>query len=303
MALLSIAGGWCGSAQAITTLVGNGTDQPSPAAAIAAARPGDTVRIAPGTYYDCAVIRADRVTVEGTGPDTILTDKTCDGKALLVVDGNDDTIRNLTLQRARVADGNGAGIRAEGGSLTVSGVSFVDDQDGILTADNRQATLRVVDSMFRQDGVCLPDRGCGHALYAGVIGLLQVERSRFTDIRDGHGVKSRALRTEIADSTIEDGPDGTSSYQVDLPNGGGLSVIRSTLEKGPHSGNHAASISIGEEGVDRPTDAIVIRDDRFANDSAHPTVFVRNLTATPVQMGGNTLSGPVRPLEGDGSQP
>ena len=55
----------------------------------------------------------------------MLTDKTCQGKALLVIDGNNDAVRNLTLERARVPDGNGAGIRAEGGNLTVSGVAFI----------------------------------------------------------------------------------------------------------------------------------------------------------------------------------
>ena len=47
------------------------------------------------------------------------------------------TIRNLTLTRARVADFNGAGIRAEGGDLTIEHVRFIDDQDGILAAPSR----------------------------------------------------------------------------------------------------------------------------------------------------------------------
>lgn len=289
------------AARAATIEAGTGTSNQMPSAAIAKAQPGDTVRIAPGTYYDCAVLSADRVTVEGSGPGTVLTDKTCQGKALLIVDGRNDTIADLTLQRARVADGNGAGIRAEGGDLTVRGVRFVNDQDGILTADNHDATLRILDSTFEQDGHCEPDHGCGHGIYAGVLGLLDVERTRLTDTRDGHAIKSRALRTTIVDTTIEDGPTGTASYEVDLPNGGTLSITGSTIEKGPNASNHGAAISIGEEGVDRPTDSIVIRDNRFTNDNAHETVFVRNLTATPVQMDGNTLTGKVRPLEGDGS--
>ncbi len=36
-----------------------------PSAAAAAARPGDTIRILPGTYYDCAVWRADDLTNRG----------------------------------------------------------------------------------------------------------------------------------------------------------------------------------------------------------------------------------------------
>ena len=285
-----------------TLVVGPGKPFSSPSAAIAAAHVGDTIHISAGTYYDCATIGRDRVIVEGAGPQTILTDKTCGGKALLIVDASDVTVRDLTLQRARVPDGNGAGIRAEGGSLTVDNVRFINDQDGILTADNRAATLRITNSVFEQDGVCLSGGGCAHAVYTGNLGLLHVERSRFFDTRDGHDIKSRALRTEIVDNTIEDGPDGTSSYLVDVPNGGALVLTGNTMEKGPNCTNHGAAVSIGEEGVDRPTDEIVVRHNVFHDDMGRQTTFIRNVTATPVQLVGNTLVGQVRPLEGDGSR-
>jgi hypothetical protein len=54
------------------------------------------------------------------------------GKDLFVTDGNDITIRVLTLTRARVPDGNGAGIRAEGGDLTVQNVHSPTTQDACL---------------------------------------------------------------------------------------------------------------------------------------------------------------------------
>jgi hypothetical protein len=57
------------------------------------------------------------------------------GKALFVTDGNHITIRVLTLTRAHVPDGNGAGIRAEGGDLTVQNVHPPTTQDGLLAAD------------------------------------------------------------------------------------------------------------------------------------------------------------------------
>ncbi len=288
-------------AGAHTLLAGAGAAFPTPSAAIAAARPGDVVHIARGQYFDCAVVSQDHLTIEGDGPDSVLTDKTCGGKALLVIDGHDVTVRNLSLQRARVPDGNGAGIRAEGGNLLVDGVRFVNNQDGILGADNRDATLRILNSEFTDNGSCQNGGGCAHGVYVNVLALLHIEHSRFSDTHEGHHVKSRALRTEILDTSIADGPDGTSSYLVDIPNGGSLLIDSSTLEKGPHCTNHGAAISIGEEGVDRPTDSIVIRNTRFRNDMDRPTTFVRNVTATPVQLVGDTLTGQVRPLEGDGS--
>ena len=273
-----------------------------------AARPGDVVHIARGQYFDCAVVSQDRLTIEGDGPDSVLTDKTCGGKALLVIDGRDVTIRNLTLQRARVPDGNGAGIRAEGGDLTVDGVRFVNNQDAVrirrgsdfrLRAD--LSARRILRSEFLGNGSCQNGGGCAHGVYVNTLALLRIEHSRFLGTHEGHHVKSRALRTEILDSSIEDGPDGTSSYLVDIPNGGSLLMDGDTLEKGPHCTNHGAAVSIGEEGVDRPSDPIVVRNSRFRNDMDRPTTFIRNITATPVQLTGNTLVGQVRPLEGDGS--
>ena len=69
--------------------------------------------------------------------------ESCAGKGLLIIDAPDVTVRNLTLQRARVPDGNGAGIRMEGGNLTVDGVHFVNNQNGILTAADPSWTLTV----------------------------------------------------------------------------------------------------------------------------------------------------------------
>jgi len=284
---------------AATLEVGPGKQYDKPSAAIAAAKPGDTVAIAPGQYYDCASIRQDNLTIEGTAPGVVLTDTTCAGKALLITDGNNITIRNLTLQRARVPDANGAGIRAEGGDLTVDRVHFLNNQDGILSTSNPKANIRIIDSEFVHNGAC--DRACAHGIYIGQVHSLHVEHSRFFDTQHGHSIKSGALLTEVIDCDIEDGPNGTSSYEIDIMHGGSLVVTGTKLEKGPQSENHAYAITIGEEGVNQPTDKIVIRDDTFTNDSGHPTTFVRNLTATPAQLVNDKFNGPVRPLEGDGS--
>jgi hypothetical protein len=50
--------------------------------AAAAARPGDTIRILPGTYYDCAVWQADDLIIEGSDEATRITDRICQGKAI-----------------------------------------------------------------------------------------------------------------------------------------------------------------------------------------------------------------------------
>ena len=270
-------------------------------AAAAAPGPGDHIVIYPGQYFDCATLGASNLTVEGAGdPSTVvLTDKTCGGKALLVVDGDGVTIRNLTLTRARVPDGNGAGIRAEGGNLTVDGVRFINNQDGILTNANPSMVLTVRHSQFTRNGVCL--EACAHAIYAGKIAGLIVQDSVFRDTRQGHDIKSRAARTEVTGCDIQDGESGTASYLIEAPNGGALIVRGNTLEKGPLSGNHSAAISVGAEGVDQPTPEITIEQNTFTNDGNYRTALVYNGSATEAMLRGNRLTGAVDPLKGDGS--
>lgn len=288
-----------GTGGAGTIRVGPNEETKLPSAAIAAAASGDKILIDPGEYFDCAVVKADALTIEGAGPGVVLTDKTCQGKALLVTTGRDITIRNLTLTRARVPDGNGAGIRAEGANLTVDHVRFINNENGILAAANPRSTIRIVNSAFESNGKC--EQACAHGIYANTVALLRVEGSRFFNQRVGHHIKSRALRTELVGNEIKDGPDGTASYLVDVSNGGAVLIENNTMQKGPNASNRSAAVAIGLEGVTNPTRSIIVRNNRFTNDLSTETIFVRNVTAEEAQLTGNTIRGKVVPLQGDGS--
>ena len=291
----------CSQAGARTLSVGAGKEYSTVSAAAASASDGDHIVIAPGQYFDCAVLRANNLTVEGTGPATgvVLTDKTCEGKALLITAGSNITVRNLTLTRARVPDGNGAGIRSEGANLTVEGVQFINNQNGILTSNDPTSVVTVRKSVFTKNGVC--GDACAHGIYAGHIAALRVEDSVFRQTRDGHDIKSRAARTEVTGCDIAEGPDGTGSYLIEVPNGGAVIVRNNTLEKGPRSGNHTAAISIGAEGVSQATPEITVEGNTFRNDGDYHTVLVLNVTATEAALKGNTISGAATALRGDGS--
>jgi hypothetical protein len=203
-----------------TLHVGTASGYAAPSLAIAAARDGDTILIQPGQYADCAFVRASNVTIEGVGPaaGVVIDGRPCGGKALLVIAGRDVTVRNLTLAGAHVPDGNGAGIRAEGLNLTVDGVRFIGNEDGILGAAPASSTILVENSLFERNGSCVA--ACAHGIYANRIALLRVVHSRFSGTVAGHDIKSRAARTEILDNEIVDGPDGSSSYLIEAPNGG-----------------------------------------------------------------------------------
>ena len=287
-------------AAARTLTVGPGGAFARLSAAVAAAQDGDLVRIDPGIYSDCAILRRSNVTIEGASEDrTVLIDRICDNKAILVITGNNATVRNLTLARARVPWGNAAGIRAAGRDLLVSHVRFVDDQNGILSAPQPDGTITVRDSEFIRDGACIG--ACAHGIYAGPLRLLRVEHTIFRGTRQGHHLKSRASRTEVIDCVFADGPDGTASYHIDLPNGGALLATGNLFEKGPRAENQHAIISIGEENTARPTPSIEIANNAAHDDGAYRTIFVVNDTKTAAVLRDNRLFGAITPLSGPGT--
>jgi hypothetical protein len=288
-------------AVAATLEVGEGKKYAAPSAAAAVAQDGDHIVIAAGEYFDCAFWRANNLVIEGAGPDkTVITDKVCGGKALFVIDGNNITVRNLTLTRARVGDYNGAGIRAEGGDLTVDHVNFINNQDGILSAANPQATIIIRDSDFERNGTCEGGGGCSHGIYINESKLLRIEHTKILETKQGHSIKSRAARTEVIGCDIEDGPKGSSSYAIDVPNGGAVVLRDTKIEKGPKSENHTAALIIGEEGVNQRTKEITVENNTFQVDGDYSSVLVENMTATEAQLKGNKLLGNAKALHGDG---
>ena len=266
---------------------------PSQAAAIAAN--GDVIRIDPGTYADCATWNAARLLIEATGPGVLLAGKTCAEKGIFITQGDDITIRGITFADASVAWHNGAGIRAAGDNLTVEHSRFLRNENGILAGGSPDSVLRISDSTFIGNGSCIA--ACAHGVYAGArIGLLDIEHCLFLNTRIAHHIKSRALNTVIRNSRIQDGPYGTASYLIDLPDGGNALIQGNIMEKGAHSDNPAVAISIGEESTTNPTSVLIVRDNVFHSDVPARTAFVRNSTSTPVALIGNTLTGDVNPL-------
>jgi nitrous oxidase accessory protein NosD len=278
-----------------TLKVGAGEKYQNPSEAAADARPGDTVEIAAGTYVDCALwpAGASPLTIVGNGK-VVLADKTCGDKGIFIVRGADVTIRGITFSGAKVRDRNGAGIRGEGLNLTVENSRFDGNENGIL-AGVRGGTIIIRDSYFERNGTCV--RACAHGIYIGQkIEKLHIENSHFINQRVGHHIKSRALTTELINNTIEDGPDGTASFLVDLPNGGTLVMRGNTLEKGPHSQNRTTVIAIGEEGDPNPSSQILIENNKLTNDSSAETIFVRNFGMDPVTLRNNKFTGSVMPM-------
>lgn len=263
-----------------------------PSAAAAAAFKGDTIIIDAGHYTDCAVWKADDLTIQANG-EVVIDGPVCDDKGLFVIMGRNAVVRGITFRGATSSAGNGAGIREHGETLTVENSTFLDNQNGILAATAKSGTVTIRNSRFEGNGTCVQEKmGCSHGIYIAA-GLLRVENSTFKRQREGHHIKSRSERTELVGNTIEDGADGTSSYLVDLPDGGSLVMRNNLLQKGVKAQNATCAITIGEESTRHPTAELILENNTFRNDLPTAVVFLRNATGTRPQLSGNILQGHV----------
>jgi hypothetical protein len=263
------------TAHGATLRVGHGEEFASIAEAARAARDGDTVEIMSGLYLgDVAVWSQRLLTIRGIGTRPVLNadGRDAEGKAIWVIRNGDFTIENIEFRGARVSSGNGAGIRFEGGKLTLRNCSFVDNQMGILTGHDPASELVIENCRFadapRQTSP-LP-----HLLYVGKIARFSLTRSRFTNGYQGHLVKSRARLNSIMDNNIVDGPDGEASYELDLPNGGIARIERNTIGQSARSPNHAI-ISYGSEGDTWPDSALTLTGNTLINERQAGGWFLR----------------------------
>ncbi len=282
----------------------------TPAQAAAVVQNGDRVVFDPGVYVGCAIWGASRLTLEARPvppgmkqtvmTQAIVTGPACADRALFMFLGNDIVVRGLVFLRARDTQHNGAGILMEGANLTVEGALFQDNENGILAGGPAHSVVRVRASWFRGNGAC--QGPCAHAIYVGAgIARLEVTGTTIIDTHLGHGIKSRARSTIVRDCRIEDGPTGTSSYLIELPNGGEAEIANNRLTKGSLSDNRDAAISFGTQNNSNPTPRLEIRGNRFANELPERVTFVRNGTATPATLKGNIIAGPAVALTGPGT--
>lgn len=205
LALLLVALPFAAPAAARTIAVGPDHKLTRPSQAAAIVQDGDTVLIAPGTYYDCAFWHANHITIAAAAPGVVMTDTACAGKASFVISGTDVTVRGITFQRIRVPDQNGAGIRAEGGDLTVENCDFINNQAAILRAANPRAALRIRGSRFRANGACNAGR-CADTLMIDSIAALEVTGSDFEPQRAGLDIAATAARVSLRDNHFAAAP-------------------------------------------------------------------------------------------------
>jgi hypothetical protein len=231
--------------------------------ALLAAKKGDVLELPPIEIRQGAVVAVDGITIRGR-PGTHLRQGTVEGKAALVIRGNDVTIEAIRCSEMHVPDRNGACIRAEGRNLTLRNVHFHDCDTGLLSGD-QPGTIEIHDSRFEN----MAGRAFAHGIYVGG-GALKVYRSSFVGTQNaGHQFKSRAALNLIEDSTIAS-LGAHDSRQLDIPHGGILVIRRSVIQKGARSEN-AELIGYGLEGPRYRENAFTIEDSIIVYDERRAT--------------------------------
>jgi hypothetical protein len=290
----------CGSllvrgAHAETLSVGPGKAFPAPCAAAAAAHDGDVIEIdAAGDYSgDVCPIDKNGLTLRGVGGRAKIdaNGKSSGGKAIWVITGHDTTVENIELSGATVADKNGAGIRQEGNNLTVRSSFFHDNDDGILTDAGAQSQILIEYCEFSRNGY---GDGYSHNMYIGNVARFTQRYSYSHDSKVGHLVKSRAAQNYILYNRLS-GENGTSSYELDLPNAGTSFVIGNSIEQGKDTQNPSL-LTFGLEGTNpgNPGHDLYVVNNTFVNDRPNGGTFVNVGAAidTPVVLANNIFSGP-----------
>ena len=274
-----------GGARAQPVTVGPGATL---AAAVAAARPGDTLLLRAGTYVnDVAEIRKP-LTIRATGgiARLVATVPPPNGKAILVT-GADVTLEGLDFVGATSTNLNGAGIRYEGGHLDIRRCRFSGNQMNLLAAPDPNGSITITATEF---GPTVPTASLSHGLYVNQVGTLMLRDSRFHGAASGHQVKSRAYRTVITNCWIAD-DDGFGAYSVDLPNGGDCTLSGNFIEQGPNTRNPAI-LHFGGEGEPHPVSSLRVTGNTVINRlPAREARLLRNQTETTATLTGNRLFG------------
>jgi hypothetical protein len=250
--------------------VGNGQRLAKIADAARIARDGDTIEIEAGDYVgDVAVWTQPHLTIRGVNgrPRLIAGGASAEDKAIWVVRGEDITIENIEFVGARVADKNGAGIRFERGRLVIRNCRFEDNEDGILGGDD-DSELEIHNSEFVRNGA---GDGYSHNIYVGGRRVL-VHGNYISQSRVGHLLKSRARESQILYNRLS-GESGTSSYELEFPDGGIAVVIGNLIEQGPASEN-STIVSYGSESLRWPRNELYLSHNTLVNDRPNDGVFV-----------------------------
>lgn len=281
---------------AATLQVGPDREFKTLGAAVKSSRAGDTILIESGTYTDDFVVIRHALTISAIGGKARLHASKLipNGKGIIIANAN-LAIQDLTFSNAHVRDRNGAGIRHQKGALVIQDSIFENNENGILGGSDPDASITIQNSQFLGNG---HGDGYSHGIYIGKIASLVVQNSRFTNTKTGHHIKSRARSTTVNECLLDDGKN-SSSYAIDLPNGGTNIIRGNTLIQNVNPENDTF-ISVGTKDLHEAS-TLTIENNQFLNFASRGTA-IRNAMSQPVLIKDNTFFGPLTIAKGPARQ-
>jgi hypothetical protein len=286
--------------------VGHGKMYPNVLAAAAAVQNGDVIEIDAGQYDDNIVVwRANNITLRGVGGRAHLHATKLipysgsdleNGMGIWVTKGSNIKIESIEFSNAAVDDKNGAGIRAEGANLTVCNSYFHDNENGILGG---AGTVLIEYSEFAFNGGCVPTFGCSHNLYIANIDKLVFQYNYSHHANIGHLLKSRAKENHILYNRLT-GESGTSSYEVEVPDGGLTYLIGNLIQQGPQTDN-STMVSYAIESATNPLQQLSAINNTLVNENGSGT-FISIRPGTTAQVTNNLFVGTGTAVSGPATQ-
>jgi hypothetical protein len=209
------------------------------------------------------------------------------GMAYIIATGETEIV-NHEFANMAAGDGNGAGIRMQGGHLVVRDSWFHDGQEGILTGNLGTEEVEIYGSRFERLGY----GGQAHGVYCGINKSLVAKDSVFLSGKgEGHEFKCRAA-AQLHERNIYASLLGEDSRCLDAEQGN-LTLRNVVFQKGAQSSNEDF-ILIGLVAAG----SIVIDNAIFLNDSGRPAILVRAMKGSPVTIRNAIVVGPMHPITG-----
>lgn len=244
------------------------------AAASALLKDGGTIEVDAGEYRaDVAVWRQQNLTLRAVGGRVklIASGAAAEGKGIWVVRGGRIEVDGFDFLDASVPDRNGSGIRFDRGHLVVRNSTFVNNENGILTGNDKDSILEIENCEFGNNGF---GDGRSHNLYVGTIKRLSVTGSYFHHARVGHLLKSRAAENHVFYNRLTDETGGRASYELEFPNGGIAYVVGNVIQQGSQTENPHI-ISYAAEGYQWTDNELYLINNTLVDNRPNNGVFLR----------------------------
>jgi hypothetical protein len=255
-----------------------------------AIKDGSQIYLKAGIYTEGLYIKANNISIIGEN-NVIFDDAAVDGKAALVIAGDNVLVESIECRNIYVKDLNGACIRFEGKNLTVRDLYAHDSQSGIMTSYNYDGFLHVEFSKFENLGGKASGRGYAHAIYANVGEFVFSYSQVLATGKEGSGLKSRSRKTLVKNSILAS-LDAKDSRLIDVANYGELIIKDSVLQQGDNSSN-SQLIAYGLENKKKEflVNKIKITNNLFLLDREKANVIITYKQANTVEIVDNTIVG------------